>query len=248
VQLIGATTEDEFDKFIKSDKAFERRLQKVQVNEPDQITSILMLRGLRERFEKHHQLHIKDSAITTAVTLASEFIADRYLPDKALDLIDLAASSLRINKEATPITLIQLSLDISRIEVELSLLENGEADTAAKREQLLDDLTNMVSISKEREQRWLEAKELSRKIDKLTKLVGSYSKEANENKRIGYESKYEEICNVLIPKIQEDLALLQKQAVDFNTILPSNELCGQDILNTFNKYHSRGQYNAQSDK
>lgn len=118
LRSIGATTLDEYQKYFEKDKALERRFQKVMVNEPDEMSAISILRGLKERYENHHQVRIRDEAIIAAVQLSERYITDRFLPDKAIDLIDEAASKLRLERDSVPQALDEITRKISQLEIE----------------------------------------------------------------------------------------------------------------------------------
>ena len=118
LRSIGATTLDEYQKYFEKDKALERRFQKVMVNEPDEMSAVSILRGLKERYENHHQVRIRDEAIIAAVQLSERYITDRFLPDKAIDLIDEAASKLRLERDSVPQALDEITRKIAQLEIE----------------------------------------------------------------------------------------------------------------------------------
>ena len=136
LRSIGATTLDEYQKYFEKDKALERRFQIVMVNEPDTLSTISILRGLKERYENHHHVRIKDDAIIAAVELSNRYITDRFLPDKAIDLMDEAAAKLRMEVDSVPEELDEISRKIKQLEIEREAIkrENDKPKTGTNRQ------------------------------------------------------------------------------------------------------------------
>ena len=147
LRCVGATTLNEFQKYIEKDKALERRFQQVYVGEPNVEDTIAILRGLKEKYEVHHGVRIKDSAIVAAATLSNRYITDRFLPDKAIDLIDEAASKLRIEIDSLPVEIDVLEREILQLEIEKQALGR---ETDAKSKERLDDIEKRIADLQEK--------------------------------------------------------------------------------------------------
>ena len=162
LRSIGATTLDEYQKYFEKDKALERRFQIVMVDEPDELSTISILRGLKERYENHHKVRIKDDAIIAAVQLSERYITDRFLPDKAIDLMDEAAAKLRLEVDSVPEDLDEISRRIKQLEIEREAIKR-ENDTA-KLKQLEEEIANLREEEKKYKAQWQAEKELLNKI------------------------------------------------------------------------------------
>jgi len=184
LRCVGATTLNEYRKHIEKDAALERRFQPLLVNEPTVEDTISILRGLKERYEVHHGVKIQDAALVAAATLSNRYIADRYLPDKAIDLIDEAASRLRIEIDSLPTEIDDIERKITKLEVEREALKK-EKDQASK--DRLANLEKELSQSKETVQgmkvRWQQEKGLIQDIQSL--------RESAEQLKVAYEQAYE---------------------------------------------------------
>ena len=162
MRSIGATTLDEYQKYFEKDKALERRFQIVMVDEPDEMSSIAILRGLKERYENHHKVRILDEAIVAAVQLSQRYITDRFLPDKAIDLIDEAASKLRIEIDSVPQALDEIIRKIAQLEIEREALRReGESD---KITQIEKELARLQEERSNYMAKWTAEKDLINKI------------------------------------------------------------------------------------
>ena len=237
IQLIGATTDEEYNKLIRSDKAFERRCQLVPVIEPDVETAVYMLNGLKERYESHHELLIGREAMVTAVQLSDQYITDRYLPDKALDLIDLAAAQIRLDQQSKPMQLIGLELKVSRNELNLSMLNSTVPDEIAKRKDIarkIHELRLKIAAYKEK---WSQEIQVIKQEKKFKRLINTYKKEARETARIGYNSKSKEIMESLIPNLEKKMADLKSTLDLDNLLIYKEELTPKDVIRTFQKYY-----------
>ena len=185
IKVIGATTLNEYRKYIEKDGALERRFQKVKVSEPSIIDTITILRGLKERFEIHHGVTIQDRTLVTAANLSNRYITDRYLPDKAIDLIDEACATIRVQLDSVPEELDNLEREIMRLEVEREALKKEKDDISKKRVLSLDEtLTNLKSEEHDLKEKWNSEKEIIDKIkdkkEELEKSKFSLSKAENE--------------------------------------------------------------------
>ena len=185
IKVIGATTLNEYRKYIEKDGALERRFQKVKVSEPSIIDTITILRGLKERFEIHHGVTIQDRTLVTAANLSNRYITDRYLPDKAIDLIDEACATIRVQLDSVPEGLDNLEREIMRLEVEREALKKEKDDISKKRVLSLDEtLTNLKSEEHDLKEKWNSEKEIIDKIkdkkEELEKAKFSLSKAENE--------------------------------------------------------------------
>ena len=185
IKVIGATTLNEYRKYIEKDGALERRFQKVKVSEPSIIDTITILRGLKERFEIHHGVTIQDRTLVTAANLSNRYITDRYLPDKAIDLIDEACATIRVQLDSVPEELDNLEREIMRLEVEREALKKEKDDISKKRVLSLEEtLTNLKSEEHNLKEKWNSEKEIIDKIkdkkEELEKAKFSLSKAENE--------------------------------------------------------------------
>ncbi len=167
IRLIGATTLNEYRKYIEKDGALERRFQKVLVSEPNVVDTITILRGLKERFEVFHGVTIKDSALVSAASLSDRYITDRFLPDKAIDLVDEACATIKMQMDSVPAPLDELTRHIMRLEIESQALKKEKDEISKKR---LDEIHNEICELKQKEQgmrkSWEEEKTLTEKISK----------------------------------------------------------------------------------
>ena len=207
LRSIGATTLDEYQKYFEKDKALERRFQTVMVNEPDKMSSISILRGLKERYENHHKVRIQDDAIIAAVTLSDRYITERFLPDKAIDLIDEAASKLRMERNSLPEELDEIERHIKQLEIE------REAIKREKDESKLALLGKEISALKEQESskraKWQQEKELADSIQNAKHEIEELKFEAERAEREGDYGRVAEIRYGRITKLEEEIASTQ---------------------------------------
>jgi ATP-dependent Clp protease ATP-binding subunit ClpB len=191
LRAIGATTLDEYQKYLEKDKALERRFQKVMVNEPDTQDAISSLRGLKEKYETHHKVRILDEAIIAAVEMSQRYIADRFLPDKAIDLMDEAASKLRLEMDSVPEEVDELNRKIMQLEIEREAIKRENDD---KKVQSLGE--EIANISAERDQlkaKWQGEKDLVDAINAESEQIEHYKLEADQAERAGDYGKVAEI-------------------------------------------------------
>ncbi len=198
LRSIGATTLDEYQKYFEKDKALERRFQKVMVNEPDEMSAIAILRGLKERYENHHKVRIRDEAIIAAVQLSERYITDRFLPDKAIDLVDEAASKLRLEVDSVPQALDEISRKIAQKEIEREAIKR-EGDTAKVKE-IEKDLASMREEEKEFSAKWKAEKDLINRIQQNKIDIEQLNFEADRAER---EGDYAKVAEIRYSRIQE---------------------------------------------
>ena len=230
LRAIGATTLNEYQKYFEKDKALERRFQKVLVDEPTPEDAISILRGLKDRYESHHQVRIKDEAIIAAVELSSRYISDRFLPDKAIDLIDESAAKLKLEINSMPEALDELIRRIRQLEIEREAIKR-ENDEAKLKE--LNQEISLLSVQRDTlKAKWLEEKEMVDKINKSKAAIDHFKIEAEQAER---EGDYGKVAEIRYGKIkQEEAAIeeLSKQLHDIdnqNKRLLKEEVDAEDI-------------------
>ncbi len=206
LRCIGATTIDEYRKYIEKDPALERRFQPVYVDEPTPEQAIAILRGLKEKYEVHHGVRITDNAIIAAVMLSHRYITDRYLPDKAIDLIDEAAAKLRIEIDSMPTAIDEIERKIKQLEIEKVALEKETDPKARERYQkILEQLEELRKEAEELKAQWLKEKEIIQNIRKLKERIDQLKIEAQQAERQGDLNRVAEIIYGLIPQLQREL-------------------------------------------
>jgi len=198
LRSIGATTLDEYQKYFEKDKALERRFQKVMVDEPDELSAISILRGLKERYENHHKVRIMDEAIIAAVQLSMRYITDRFLPDKAIDLIDEAASKLRLEMDSMPQALDEASRKIKQLEIEREAIKR-EGDKY-KIKEIDEDLANLRDTEKSLKAKWIAEKAEIDKIQKNKIEIEQLNHEAEVAER---EGDYAKVAEIRYSKIKQ---------------------------------------------
>ncbi|MBP8034287.1 MAG: ATP-dependent chaperone ClpB [Bacteroidia bacterium] len=203
LRAIGATTLNEYQKYFEKDKALERRFQKVMVDEPSEEDAISILRGIKEKYEAHHKVRIKDEAIIAAVELSTRYISDRFLPDKAIDLMDEAASKLRMQINSMPIELDELERKIMQLEIEREAMKREEED--AKVEALNKELADLNDKRIALKAKWQSEKEAIEGVQKVKAQIEDYKQEA-----LNYEKQgdFGKVAEIRYGKIQEAEALL----------------------------------------
>mgnify|MGYP001082446185 FL=1 len=219
LRSIGATTLDEYQKYFEKDKALERRFQKVMVNEPDEMSAISILRGLKERYENHHQVRIRDEAIIAAVQLSERYITDRFLPDKAIDLIDEAASKLRLERDSVPQALDEITRKIAQLEIEREAIKR-EGDNV-KIKDIEKELANLRDVEKNFKAKWQSQKELINRIQQNKIDMEQLKFEADKAER---EGDYAKVAEIRYSKIQE------KEKENERIQLELNEMSGEKSL------------------
>ena len=208
LRAIGATTLDEYQKYFEKDKALERRFQKVLVDEPDTESAISILRGIKEKYETHHKVRIKDESIIAAVELSQRYITNRFLPDKAIDLMDEAASKLRMEINSKPEELDVLDRKLMQLEIEIEAIKREKDES--KLRTLRSDLANVKEERNELNAKWKSEKELVDSVQNIKKQIEDYKLEAERAEREGDFGRVAEIRYGKIKESQE--ALLTQQA------------------------------------
>lgn len=208
LRAIGATTLDEYQKYFETDKALERRFQKVMVEEPDEAATISILRGLKERYETHHKVRIKDDAIISAVTLSARYITDRFLPDKAIDLVDEAAAKLRLEVDSKPEEIDTLDRQIKQLEIEREAVkrDKGQSDKVQNIEHQLKDLKTK---SDELNARWNKEKGYVATIQNEKARIETLKHQAEVAEREGDYGKVAEIRYSQIPAAEANIKAAQ---------------------------------------
>ncbi|WP_299440572.1 ATP-dependent chaperone ClpB [uncultured Aquimarina sp.] len=209
LRAIGATTLDEYQKYFEKDKALERRFQKVTVDEPDTESAISILRGIKEKYEAHHKVRIKDEAIIAAVELSQRYITNRFLPDKAIDLMDEAASKLRMEINSKPEELDVLDRKVMQLEIEIEAIKRE--NDASKLKSLNADLANFKEERNEIFSKWQSEKEVVDAIQNAKTNIEEYKLEAERAERNGDYGKVAELRYGKIKEAQETLETLQEQ-------------------------------------
>ena len=236
LRAIGATTLDEYQKYFEKDKALERRFQKVMVDEPDTESAISILRGIKEKYEAHHQVRIKDDAIIAAVELSQRYITNRFLPDKAIDLMDEAASKLRMEINSKPEELDVLDRKIMQLEIEIEAIkrENDEA----KLKSLGLDLANLKEERNEIYARWKSEKDIVDNIQAVKTDIENYKLDAERAEREGDYGKVAELRYGKIKESQEKLDEMEKQLQESQkgNSLIKEEVTHEDIAEVVAKW------------
>ncbi|WP_040253791.1 ATP-dependent chaperone ClpB [Psychroserpens mesophilus] len=224
LRAIGATTLDEYQKYFEKDKALERRFQKVMVDEPDTESAISILRGIKEKYETHHKVRIKDEAIIGAVELSERYITNRFLPDKAIDLMDEAASKLRMEINSKPEELDVLDRKIMQLEIEIEAIKREKDE--AKLKSLRADLANLKEERNEINAKWKSEKEVVDNIQTTKSNIEEYKLEAERAERDGDYGKVAEIRYGKIKEAQEALEKFQNELKENQT---GNSLIKEEV-------------------
>ena len=209
LRSIGATTLDEYQKYFEKDKALERRFQIVMVDEPDELDAISILRGLKEKYENHHKVRIKDDAIIAAVQLSSRYISDRFLPDKAIDLMDEAAARLRMQMNSVPESLDEVSRRIKQLEIEREAIKRE--NDQQKLEQLSKEIADLKEEETKQKAQWESEKEQINKIQQNKIDIENLKFEAEKAEREGDFGKVAEIRYGKIKEKEEEIKRVQEQ-------------------------------------
>ena len=236
LRAIGATTLDEYQKYFEKDKALERRFQKVMVDEPDELSAIAILRGLKERYENHHKVRIKDDAVVAAVQLSERYITDRFLPDKAIDLIDEAASKLRLEIDSVPQVLDDVTRKIAQLQIEREAIKREGDDEKVK---LIDkELADLHEEEKQYSAKWRAEKDLINKIQQNKIDIEHLNFEAERAERQGDYAKVAEIRYSSIKNKQDENARIQEQlkAMQGDKALVKEEVDADDIAGVVSRW------------
>lgn len=237
LRSIGATTLNEYQKYFEKDKALERRFQTVMVNEPDEQSSVAILRGLKERYENHHKVRILDEAIIAAVQLSQRYITDRFLPDKAIDLIDEAASKLRIEIDSVPQALDEIIRKIAQLEIEREAIRREEGESE-KVKTIEKDLSELRDEEKEYTAKWKAEKELINKIQQNKIDIEQLKFEADRAERDGDYAKVAEIRYSRIKSKEDENEDIQKQLKNMqgDKSLIKEEVDAEDIADIVSRW------------
>ena len=236
LRSIGATTLDEYLKYFEKDKALERRFQKVMVDEPDEMSAISILRGLKESYENHHKVRIMDEAIVAAVQLSVRYITDRFLPDKAIDLIDEAASKLRLEMDSMPQALDEAQRKIAQLEIEREALKREGNDYKIK--EIDEDLANLRDTEKELKAKWQAEKTEINKIQQNKIDIEQLKHEAEMAKREGDYAKVAEIEYSKIKQKEAENAEIQERlhALQGEGAMIKEEVDAEDIAEVVSRW------------
>ncbi len=236
LRSIGATTLDEYQKYFEKDKALERRFQKVMVNEPDEASAIAILRGLKERYENHHHVRIRDEAIIAAVQLSERYITDRFLPDKAIDLVDEAAAKLKLEIDSVPQALDDITRRIAQKEIEREAIKR-EGDKAHV-EEIEKELAQMREEEKEYAAKWRTEKDLIDRIQQNKVDIEKLNFEASKAEREGDYARVAEIRYSTLKAKEDENVRIQQQLRDMQgeKALIKEEVDAEDIADVVSRW------------
>ena len=236
LRAIGATTLNEYQKYFEKDKALERRFQTVMVDEPDEADAISILRGLKERYENHHKVRITDDACIAAVKLSERYISDRYLPDKAIDLMDEAAAKLRMERDSEPEELDEISRKLKQLEIEREAIKREGDDDKIK--QLDKDIAELKEKEHSYRAKWEAEKGLVNKIQQDKQTIESLKFEAEKAEREGDYAKVAEIRYGKLKNLQDDINSVQLQlhATQGGDGLVREEVTADDIAEVVSRW------------
>ena len=236
LRSIGATTLDEYQKYFEKDKALERRFQTVMVDEPDVMSSISILRGLKERYENHHKVRIKDDAIIAAVELSNRYITERFLPDKAIDLMDEAAAKLRMERDSVPEELDEISRRLKQLEIERAAIKR-EGDKP-KLQQLNEDIDALNNKYKVMHEKWQAERNLVNKIQQDKVQIEQLKFEAERAEREGDYGRVAEIRYGKIQQLQDDIANVQERlaTTQGGNAMIKEEVTSEDIADVVSRW------------
>ena len=237
LRAIGATTLNEYRKYIEKDAALERRFQIVFVGEPNVEDTIAILRGLKERYEVHHGVRIKDSAIVAAATLSHRYISDRFLPDKAIDLIDEAAASLRIQIDSMPTDIDQLERRVTQLEIEKQALKKESDPNSKERVAIIDrELAEIRERANTLKAKWKKEKDLIARSRELKERIEKLRIEEQTEERKGNLQRVAEIRYSLIRQAEDELAKLTKQMESQGSRMLKEEVDEEDVAGIVSKW------------
>lgn len=236
LRAVGATTLNEYQKHFEKDKALERRFQKVMVNEPDQESAVSILRGIKEKYETHHKVRIQDEAILSAVELSQRYITDRFLPDKAIDLIDEAASKLRLEINSKPEQIDVLDRKITQLEIELEAIKR-EGDEA-KQNSIKQELADLNEERNTLNAKWEKEKGIVEGIQKAKEQIEQLRLEAEQAERAGEYGKVAEIRYGKLKEAEESLRHHEKQVEELQSGSPliKEEVDAEDIAEVVSRW------------
>ena len=231
MRSIGATTLDEYQKYFEKDKALERRFQTVMVDEPDTLSSISILRGLKERYENHHKVRIQDDAVIAAVQLSQRYITERFLPDKAIDLMDEAAAKLRMERDSVPEELDEISRRLAQLEIEREAIRR-ESKQDPKLAGIEKEIADLRGQEKEMRQQWENEKHQADQVQTLKDSIGQLRREAEQAERDGDYAKVAEIRYSKLPELEKQL----KESSSVSNKLLRDEVTADDIADVVSRW------------
>ena len=236
LRSIGATTLDEYQKYFEKDKALERRFQTVVVDEPDEASSISILRGIKERYESHHKVRIKDEAIVAAVELSSRYITERFLPDKAIDLMDEAAAKLRMERDSVPEELDEITRHLKQLEIEREAIKREKDEL--KLAQLTEEIDALRSQERELSEKWHAEKRLIDDIQQKKQLVEQLKVEADRAEREGNYGRVAEIRYGRLKEVEAQIAATEQQlhSKQGSGALIKEEVTADDIADVVSRW------------
>ena len=236
LRSIGATTLDEYQKYFEKDKALERRFQMVMVDEPDEASSISILRGLKEKYENHHKVRIKDDALIAAVRLSDRYITDRFLPDKAIDLMDEAAARLRMQIDSLPEGLDEIARRITQLEIEREAIRRE--DDAVKLEELNKEIATLREEEAGDKAKWMREQELINRIQQCKIDVEQLKLEAERAERSGDYGRVAEIRYGRLKEKEAEIASIQQELTEAqgDSALIREEVTAEDIADIVSRW------------
>src|ERR1700754_611054 len=236
LRAIGATTLNEYQKYFEKDKALERRFQKVIVDEPDTQDAISILRGLKEKYETHHKVRIKDEAIIAAVEMSQRYIADRFLPDKAIDLMDEAASKLRLEMDSVPEEVDELDRRIMQLEIEREAIKREKDDKRVK--ELSEEIANLSATRDSLRAQWKSEKDVVDNINQKVEQIENFKLEADQAERAGDYGKVAELRYGRIKETQDEVEKLKAalQANQDDNRMLKEEVTADDIAGVVSRW------------
>ncbi len=233
LRSIGATTLDEYQKYFEKDKALERRFQTVMVDEPDTMSSISILRGLKERYEQHHRVRIQDDAIIAAVTLSHRYITERFLPDKAIDLMDEAAAKLRMERDSVPEELDELTRRLRQLEIEREAIKREKDEVKLKK--LEADIDALKREEGRMRQQWEREKQEANRVQGFKDQMAALRQEADQREREGDYARVAEIRYSKLPELEKAIAASQQASAEASPLL-KEEVTPDDIADVVSRW------------
>jgi ATP-dependent Clp protease ATP-binding subunit ClpB len=239
LRCVGATTLNEYKKYIEKDAALERRFQQIYVGEPSVEDTIAILRGLKERYEKHHNVDIKDSAIVAAATLSNRYISDRFLPDKAIDLIDEAASRLRIEIDSLPVEIDQIEREIMQLEIErLALQREEDAPSRQRLKEIEKRMADLKEKSAGMKAKWQSEKEAIKHMEEARSKLDDLKLELERSRNAGDLTRASELQYGEIPALERNLAAEQEKLAEIQKdgVMLKQKVDEEDIAQVVSKW------------
>lgn len=234
LRTIGSTTLDEYQKYFETDKALERRFQMVMVDEPSPAESIAILRGLKEKYENHHRVKIEDDALIAAVNLSHRYITNRFLPDKAIDLVDEAASKLRLEMNSVPEPIAELNSDIRQLEIEKEAIKRE--GTSLKSEKIEKELADKMAEKESLMKRWNDEKSILSGLQEARQKIEDYKIESQAAERAGDYGKVAELRYGKIAEVQKTIDELTRRQAEIKDPIVTEAVTPQDIAEVVAKW------------